>query len=185
MGDDEARPALHQLDHALLDVQLGAGVHRAGGLVQHEQPRGGEHRPGNGDELPLALAQVCARLHQGRVVALRQALDCVRRAGKLSRAPHLLLGCIRLPVEDVLPHRSREKPAVLQHHAEGATQAGPGVAADVDAVDQDGTRGDLVETRKEVDDGGLAGARVLPTIAVTLPAGAVKVTSLSTGTSGR
>ena len=52
--------ALHQLDHALLDVQLGAGVHGAGGLVQHEEPGRGQHGAGNGDELPLALAQVGA-----------------------------------------------------------------------------------------------------------------------------
>ena len=34
VGDDEHRPACHQLVHALFDQSLGAGVDGAGGLIQ-------------------------------------------------------------------------------------------------------------------------------------------------------
>ena len=42
--------------HPLLDQRLGAGVDRAGRLVQNQHRRVGHRRAGNGQQLPLALA---------------------------------------------------------------------------------------------------------------------------------
>ena len=60
VGDDEHRAALHQGVHALLDELLRAGIDGGGGLVQ-DQHRGICHGgAGDGQQLALSLAQVCA-----------------------------------------------------------------------------------------------------------------------------
>ena len=41
VGDDEAGTSLAQVGHGFLDEHLGSSVHRAGGLVEDEQVRGG------------------------------------------------------------------------------------------------------------------------------------------------
>ena len=47
VGDDKGGAVRHQTVHAVLDVLLRAGVHRAGGLVQNQDRRPGDGRPGN------------------------------------------------------------------------------------------------------------------------------------------
>ena len=67
VGDDEARAALHQRLHALLDQRLGERVHRAGRLVHDEDLRLGQHRARQADELLLPDGeQVAALAHLGR-----------------------------------------------------------------------------------------------------------------------
>ena len=58
-----------------LDRGLGPGVDAAGRLVQDQDAGIGQDRPGEGDELALALAQPTAARAKFGVVALRQALD--------------------------------------------------------------------------------------------------------------
>ena len=60
VGDDKGGAAGHQGVHALLDQGLGAGVDGGGGLVQNQHRRVGHGSPGDGQQLPLALAQVGA-----------------------------------------------------------------------------------------------------------------------------
>ena len=60
VGDNERGSPGHQSIHALLDQCLGAGVDGAGGLIQNQHRRVGHRRPGDGQQLPLALAQVGA-----------------------------------------------------------------------------------------------------------------------------
>ena len=52
--DDEARPAGAQRGHRPLDQHLGAGVDRAGRLVEDQDRRVGQERPRDGDQLLLA-----------------------------------------------------------------------------------------------------------------------------------
>src|SRR5699024_10143709 len=51
-----------------------------------------------------------------------------------------------------------EQPRVLQHHAHVRTQVGAAEIPGVEAVEDDGAAGDLVEAHHEVDQGGLAGS---------------------------
>ena len=60
VGDHEASPALHQSVHGFLDLNLRPGVHIGGGLVQNQHGSVGQERPGNGNQLPLALGDVHA-----------------------------------------------------------------------------------------------------------------------------
>src|SRR6266496_2240672 len=53
-----------------------------GRLVQDQDPRVGDNRPREGDQLALAQRQVLSALVQHRLVALRQALDEVVSADR-------------------------------------------------------------------------------------------------------
>ena len=59
VGDHEAGALRPQRGHGLLDQHLGAGVDRAGGLVEDEDRRVGEEGPGDGEQLLLAGADAC------------------------------------------------------------------------------------------------------------------------------
>ena len=60
MGDDKARPSLHQPLHRRLDILLGARIDVARRLVENEHGRGGEHGAGDRDELFLPLEMLTA-----------------------------------------------------------------------------------------------------------------------------
>ena len=61
---------LHERVQRRLDDLLGRRVDAAGRLVEDENPRIRQQRPGKGDQLPLADAQIAAVLaHLGLVTA--------------------------------------------------------------------------------------------------------------------
>ena len=109
MRDDEGRAVRHEPIHGLLDAQLGARVHRGGGLVQNEHAAVGQKGPGNGDELALALAQVARVLVDLEVVAAGQHADGMVEAGRHSRAAASTSPSVALspPVADVLARGAR------------------------------------------------------------------------------
>ena len=81
--DHEARSSLHEPQHRILDVPLGSGVDAARRLIEDQDARIGNHCAGDGDQLPLPLAQVAAALADLRLVAVREPaneLVGVRRA---------------------------------------------------------------------------------------------------------
>ena len=84
------RPA-HQGVHAVLHQLLGAGVDGGGGLVQDEHRRVGHGRPGNGQQLPLALGEVGAVAGEHGVVAVGQAADEAVGVGQLGGGDALLV----------------------------------------------------------------------------------------------
>ena len=159
MCDDEGRASRHEPIHGLLDAQLGARVHRGGGLVQNEHAAVGQKGPGNGDELALALAQVARVLVDLEVVAAGQHADEMVGAGLARGRLHFPIGGIKPPVADVLAHGAGEQPRILQHHGEQIPHIGAGKLADVGAADTDGARVHVVEAHEQLHHGGLAGAR--------------------------
>ena len=60
------RPLQQRFD-ALLQQALRLGVDGGGGLVQNQDARVGQQRPGKGDQLPLALTETAAALVDRRV----------------------------------------------------------------------------------------------------------------------
>ena len=90
VGDDEGGPPGHQGVHARLDQGLGPGVDGAGGLVQDQHRRVGHRRPGDGQQLPLALAEVGAVAGEQGVVAVGQTADEVVGVGQP--------GCVFFPL---------------------------------------------------------------------------------------
>ena len=108
MGDDKGGAPGHQGVHAPLDDGLGVGVDGAGGFV-HDHDRGiGHRRPGNGQQLALALGQVGAVAGQHGVVAVGQPADEVVRAGQPGRGDALLVVGLQVAIADVLHHGAGE-----------------------------------------------------------------------------
>ena len=79
---NEVRP-LQQGGEALLDQPLALGVEVAGGLVEDEDPRVGQHGAGDGQPLALAAAQAHAALADQGVVAVGQPVDELGGVGGL------------------------------------------------------------------------------------------------------
>ena len=95
VGDDKGGAAGHQGVHALLDQGLGAGVDGGGGLVQNQHRRVRHGSPGDGQQLPLALAQVGAVPGEDCVVPVGQAADEAVGVGQLGRGDALLIGGVQ------------------------------------------------------------------------------------------
>ena len=158
MGDDERRPALHQPRHRPLDEHLGPRVDRRRRLVEDEDRRVGEERPGDRQELLLAGREVRRVVVDDRVVAVGQRPHEVVDVGGLGGGQDLVLGRVEPAVGDVLADRAVEQPRVLEDHPELAAQVVAGQLAGVDAVDRDPPAVDLVEAHQQVDERRLAGA---------------------------
>ena len=159
VSDDEARAALAQRVHRLLDQQLRAGVHAAGGLIEDEHGRVGHEGPRDREQLALAGGDVRGVLLQNRVVALRQGLDDVVDEARPRGGLDLLITGPGPPVADVLADRAGEQPRVLQDHAGAATHVVARHGGDVAPVDEDASAVELVEAHEQVDQGGLARPR--------------------------
>ena len=65
MRDDEGGAALHQRLQRLLDLRLGRRVERAGRLVEDQDRRVLQQRPGDGEALALAARKRDAALADG------------------------------------------------------------------------------------------------------------------------
>ena len=75
MSDHERRAAGEQPPERALDLPLGADVDRRRRLVEDQDPRVGEERARERDELPLPEREAEPRSPSSRVVALRQPRD--------------------------------------------------------------------------------------------------------------
>ena len=75
VGDHDRRAAGQQPAQALLDPALGVDVDVRGRLVEHEDPRVGDQRAGEGDELALAGRELDAALADLGVVAVLERGD--------------------------------------------------------------------------------------------------------------
>ena len=135
VGDHEAGAVRAQRRHGLLDEHLGAGVDRAGGLVEDEDRRVGQERPGDGEQLLLAGADVAALVVDDRVVAVGQRVHEAVDVGGRAAAMDLLLGGVEVAVGDVVADGAAEQPGVLQHHAHVRAQVAAPHLGDVVAVE--------------------------------------------------
>ncbi len=146
-------PGRQAIERAL-DAHLGAGVDAAGGLVQNQHGRVGEHHARDGQQLPLALRKAGAVRGNRRGVALFQPADKAVRA-RVARGPRdLPVGGVRPGVGDIVADGAVEQPGLLRNHAELGAQALAGQGADVVPVDADAAAVHVVEAHQQVDEGG-------------------------------
>ena len=158
MGDDEARPPEHQLVHRALDEDLGARVDRARGLVEDEDPPVGEERPGDRQELLLALRHARRVVVEDGVVAVGQR-------------PHEVVDVGGLRGGDRSPPRSRPRGRrrCSRGSCRGTATCPGGPSRTSSAARRATSRGcrcrrsrmwpavDLVEAHQQVHEGRLAG----------------------------
>ena len=156
--DDQRGAAAHHLAQRGVDLRLQPGVDGRGGVVQDQQPRVGDQRPGQRHPLPLAAGQGQALLADHGVVALRQPGDELVRLGRPGRRQDLLVGGVGPAVGDVGPHGVGEQEAVLHDQPDRGAQGVPGQVGDVVPADPDHAGLGVVEARQQLRQGGLAGA---------------------------
>ena len=87
VGDHDRRAPGEQPPHALLDPALGVDVDVRGRLVEHEDPRVGDQRARERDELALAGRELDAALADLGVVAVLERRDEVVRADRARPPP--------------------------------------------------------------------------------------------------
>ncbi len=112
MGDDERRPAGHQLGHALLQTQLGQWVDARRRLVEHEEIGVAEPDAGQREQLRLARGQAGASGTEGPVQVSRGELV---EPGALERDPYLVVAGGGVEQCDVVAQRPVEQLDLLGH----------------------------------------------------------------------
>ena len=118
------RPA-RSVASAVLDAALGPDVDARRRLVEDQDARVGEERPGERDELALAEREAGAALGDLGLVAVLELEDELVRADGAGRGGDLLGRRVGPAEADVLAHRAREQEALLRDDAELAAQALP------------------------------------------------------------
>ncbi len=158
VGDHDHGALVGDALQRALDGRLGLVVHGTGGLVQHQDRRVLEQRPGQREALALAAGEAHAALAHRGVEPLGQRLDEVPGLGGARRLDDLGLGGVRLAVGDVVAHRALEQVDVLADQADGPAQRGQLELADRLAIDADLARRGIVEAQQQLDQGRLARA---------------------------
>ena len=134
VGNHKGSPAGHQGVHAVLHQLFGPGINGGGGLIQ-DQGRGiGHRRPGNGQQLPLSLAQVGAVTGEHGIIPVGQAADEAVGVGQLGRSNALLITCLQIAVSDIVHHSAGKQVGILKHNAQGAAKIRLFDLVDIDAV---------------------------------------------------
>ena len=75
VGDDQRRASLHGPLHRFQDFVLGVRIDRGGRIIEQENRRIEEHRPGDRQPLPLPAGQIETSLAEDRFVAAGQLFD--------------------------------------------------------------------------------------------------------------
>ena len=158
VGDDHGGGPADGFAQRGVDLGLHAGVDRRGGVVQDEDGRVAQQRPGQRDALALAAGQGQALFADDRVVALREAFDELVGPGDRGGPPDPVLVRVRVAVGDVGADGVGEQQALLEDVADPGAQRVEGQLADVGAADQHRTGRHVVEARQQGGRGGLAGA---------------------------
>ena len=124
VGDDDRRAAGQQPAQALLDAALGVQVDVRGRLVEDQDPRVGDQRAGERDQLALAGRELHAALADLGVVALlgSASMNSSAPTARGGRA-HLLVGRVGPPEGDVLADRAAEQEALLRARSPSASAA--------------------------------------------------------------
>ena len=157
MGHDDRRPAHLESVQGLLYEPLRFVVQRRRGLVEEQDRRVLQDRPGDGHALALPARQPRAPIADDRVVAVGQRRDEVVGVGGHGRGHHLIVAGVQPAVADVLRHGPAKEGRFLRHQADLATQAVDGHVADIHAIDADGPRGHVPQARDEPGERRLAG----------------------------
>src|SRR5262249_8225684 len=114
LGDDYHGPPLRNLLHVLVNDPLALIVERARRLVEDEDARIADQRPGDSDALALAARQACPALADDGVVAERKLEDEVVRPPQLRRGDHPLHGGGRVGERDGVADRATGQDVFLQ-----------------------------------------------------------------------
>ena len=158
MGKNEGGAPLHEPVQGLLDDRLVLGVHGRQRLVEHQDRRVAQQRPGDGDALTLPAGETDAALADDGPVTLGQLHDepvCVGGAG---RGLELFPGGIGLSETQVVLDAAVEEIGVLIYDGDVAVQIRGAKAAQIAPADAHAALLRVVEAQQQAHDARLAGA---------------------------
>ena len=150
-------------DHSLkrkADSEFGVGIDRAGRFVEDKDAGAMRKGSGEADELLLTGGEGASALEDGFGKGAGEGVDEV---GNVDFGGGVFYFLIRDPVRaeaNVLSDGSGEEERILQDHSETATEMEQILVANVDSVNENLARLDIVEAHHEGGDGGLAGSGV-------------------------
>src|SRR5437867_11500442 len=151
--DDEHGAAGEQPVDGLLDKALGLGVERRGRLIEYEDRRIDEQRTSDGDSLSLSARETSAALAEDGLVSVGKLADeAVRVRGAGGRDDLLVGEAFGGTVRNVVSYRVVEEHGVLAYDTGEAPERRERNLTRVDAVDEDPSRGRLIEARDEIDE---------------------------------
>ncbi len=156
--DDQRGPALHQLPQRLLHEGLALGVQRAGRLVEEQDGRVAQDRPGQCDPLTLPAREFDAAFPDHRVEARREVVGEFRDVGRVGGGADLGVGGVRPGEPDVLTQGAVEHGRFLRDVGDQAPQVGLPEPADVLTTDHDAAGLDVGHPQEQPGEGGLAAA---------------------------
>ena len=159
MRDQQRGAVRGQVAQRRVDRGLGRVVDRRRRVVEHQHPRVGEHRPGQGDALPLPAGEREPALADQRVVALGQVVDELRHLRRLRRGDDLLVRRVRAAVGDVGADRVGEEEGVFEHHAQDGAQVRQAQLGQRHPTQADLPDLRVVEAREQLGDRRLARTR--------------------------
>ncbi len=125
VGDQHGRARLEEDVERRLYPGLRLKVEVRGRLVEHEDVRAGQERPGEGDQLSLARRQRLAPLLDDRVQALWQAVDQIDQPHGADGLVEIVVGCLRSGEGDVVTDGPREQEGLLRAPRRAGVEATP------------------------------------------------------------
>ena len=152
MGDDDDRAVAGDVGEGLVDLALGGGVDRRGGVVEDDDAGGGQHAPGDCEALALPAGERDPALSDEGLVAFRQLFHVLVELRRLGGPPNRAALRPRVAVVHVVVDRGREEEGILLHHAHVAAKRRQGHVPHVLAVDGDPPVVDVVVPGQEVGD---------------------------------
>ena len=162
MGDHDRGAAGEQAAHGSFDPRLGVQVDVGGGLVEDQDPRVGDQRAREREQLALAGRQLGAALADLGVIAARQLGDELVGADRGGGGADLRVVGVGAPEGDVLANRAREQERLLGHDPHLRAQRVAGDLAQVVSVDQHAPARRVVEAGGELGHRRLARRRCSP-----------------------
>ena len=159
VGDDESGATLHQRVHTTLYEPFRTGVDGGCGLVEDEHRGIRDSSTGDGNQLAFALGEVATIAIENGLIAVAQTTDKIIGSHQTGCTDAVVVSSVELAIADIIDDGACEEVGLLQDDAHALAKR---LLADVrhrDAVVEDLSFLDLVETVDEVDDGGLASTR--------------------------
>ena len=150
VGDRDRRPPGDEPVDRRLNDRFGLGIDARRGLVEDQDPRVYQQRPGDREPLPLAAGEATAAFADAGVVGQRLRKDEVVRAGGPGRGHDVVSACRRPAVGDVVGDRAEEQKGLLEHAAKVAVVVGDVDVPQVYAVDPDRTGRGIVKPADQV-----------------------------------
>ena len=140
------------------DLRVRPGVHRAGAVVENQDLRLFQQRPGDAQPLLLAAGYVRSALFDPGVVFVGEILDKGIRLRQPAGLLDFLVRGVFIAPAQVVPDRAAEQFVLLQHHGHPVAQGCQVVFFCVHAADPHGALRGVVQPRNQLHQRALAAA---------------------------